>query len=80
MTHTWVKHRETGGYWQCPNEAMDYYAKLGWEPSEAPEEPNPAIAEMLAWRAAQAAEAAAEQAETKSSKPRRGASTEESES
>lgn len=48
---TWLKHRETGGYFRCPNAAVDDMAERGWEPSEAPEEPNPTVAEHLAWRA-----------------------------
>lgn len=51
---TWLKHAETGGYFRCPNAAVDDMAELGWRPSEAPEEPNPTVAESLAWRAAQA--------------------------
>lgn len=53
MTHTWVRHAETGGYWRCPNEALDEMRLMGWEPSDAPPEPNPAIAERLAWEAEQ---------------------------
>ena len=47
---TWLKHAETGGHFRCPNGAVDDMAELGWEPSEAPEEINPAVAEQLAWR------------------------------
>lgn len=53
MSHTWVKHPDTGGHWQCPNEALDEMKALGWEPCDAPPEPNPAIAERLAWEAEQ---------------------------
>ena len=70
---TWTKHRETGGYFRCPNDALAEMAKRGWEPSEPPREPNPAIDERLAWLADQ--EASATKAENdKSTKPRRGES------
>jgi hypothetical protein len=58
---TWLKHAETGGHFRCPNGAVDDMAELGWEPSEAPEEINPAVAEHLAWRREQ--ELARQQAE-----------------
>lgn len=51
---TWVKHREHGGYWQCPDGVLDEMAKVGWEPSDAPEPPNPAVAERIAWEREQA--------------------------
>ena len=57
MSHVWVKHRDHGGYWQCPDEAVDAYKDLGWELSDPPEEVNPVIAERLAWEAQQAAQA-----------------------
>jgi hypothetical protein len=47
---TWLKHRETGGHFRCPNGAVDDMAELGWEPSDAPVEINPAVAEQLAFR------------------------------
>jgi len=59
-THTWLHNPTTGGVWQCPNAAVDDYLALGWERSEAPSPPNPAIAERLAWRRQQAAAAQAE--------------------
>jgi hypothetical protein len=79
---TWVRHKDHGGYWRCPDGALDEMAALGWEPSEAPEEVNPAVAERIAWEREQAAEAAAREAENaKTTKPaRRGESKEESES
>ena len=68
ITRTWVRHREHGGYFHCPVDALPDMQAKGWEPSEAPPEPvNPAIAEQLAWQQAKAA-----------SKPRRGTSQEES--
>jgi hypothetical protein len=51
----WVRHREHGGYFQCPVDVLDDMAAKGWEPSEAPPPPvNPAVAEQLAWRQQQA--------------------------
>lgn len=82
---TWLKHSETGGTFRCPDEAVEDWAKNGWEPCEAPEEVNPAIAERIAFERAQqaAAEAAApDQAAdaapqtTTTTKPRRGDSQE----
>lgn len=51
----WLRHGETGGYFHCPAEAVDAWRELGWEPSDAPEEPNPVTAELLAWQAEQQA-------------------------
>ena len=54
-THTWVKHRDTGLFWQCPDEVLSHFELLGWEPTdERPEEPNPAVDERRAWEAEQA--------------------------
>lgn len=82
MSHTWVRHREHGGYWQCPDGALDAMAELGWEvvdPATVPPEPNPAVAERIAWEAEQAEIArAAEEAATKP-KSTRAASRGESE-
>lgn len=72
-THVWVRHREHGGYWQCPIEALADYEAKGWEPSDQPAEPNPAVAEMLAAREAAAAEA---QTTKPITRPRRGVSEE----
>lgn len=72
MTHTWVRHAEHGGYWQCPTDALDAMADLGWQPvdpSEVPPEPDPAVAERIAWEAARAAEA--EKAESTSTRAAR---------
>lgn len=52
---TWTRHVDTGGYFRCPNDALDEMAKRGWLPCEPPEPPNPATAEHLAWRAEQVA-------------------------
>jgi hypothetical protein len=57
---TWTRHVETGGYFHCPNESLGDMREKGWEPSDPPVEPNPAVAEALAWRAEQAAAAKAE--------------------
>jgi hypothetical protein len=55
---TWTRHREHGGYWRCPDGALDDMAERGWEPCDTPPpQPDPAVAEQLAWRAEQAAAA-----------------------
>ncbi len=54
----WLKHPKTNGYFECPAEVVDDWREMGWEQSDPPPpEPNPAVAEQLAWRAALAAEA-----------------------
>lgn len=69
---TWLKHKEHGGYFHAPGDAVDDLAELGWEPSDPPPPPIEAtVAEQLAWRAEQ--EAAAIEAEKKS-KPTKAAS------
>lgn len=83
QTHTWVRHTETGGYWQCPNDALDVYLAKGWEITDPPAEPNPAIAERLAWQAQQQAPETATAAQADTPRPRaarRDQSTEGSES
>jgi len=78
---TWVTSPETGGFWQCPDGALDDMIKLGWQPCEAPREPNPAVDERLAWLAEQdqAAKAAAAEkaAAVKTTKPARRGETQE---
>jgi hypothetical protein len=69
---TWLQHRETGGHFRCPTGAVDDMAELGWEPSDAPVEINPAVAEQLAFRqelARQQQTPEAEASEPKSSNP-----------
>jgi hypothetical protein len=69
-THTWVKHRDTGAFWQCPNGVLEIYVELGWEPTdERPVEPDPAVDERRAWEAEQA-RIAAEEAAAKPAKPK----------
>lgn len=56
----WLRHKETGHFWQCPAEAVEDWTTgdLGWEvTNERPEEPNPVVAEHLAWRRALAEQA-----------------------
>ena len=79
---TWLRHKDTGHFFHCPAEAVPEFAELGWEPTdERPAEPNPMVAERIAWEAEQAAQrAAAEQAakaESKSSRRGKPAETEE---
>ena len=51
----WLTHPEHGGYFHCPAAAVEIWTgDLGWVIAEGPpEEPNPVIAESLAWRAEQ---------------------------
>lgn len=82
----WLHHPETGGYFHCPAEAVEAWREMGWEPSDPPEEINPAIAPRIAWEREQAAVTEAADAPrkattTKSTKSaRRGESSEESNS
>lgn len=71
----WLHHPATGGYFHCPTAAVKAWQDLGWEPvADGPQETNPAVAENLAWRAAQVAQA---QQETKSTKAARRGETQE---
>jgi hypothetical protein len=57
----WLKHKEHGGYFHSPADAVGDMADLGWEPSDPPPPQIEAtVAEQLAWRAEQAAAAEAE--------------------
>lgn len=57
---TWLRHSETGGTFRCPNAAVDDWLDMGWEVAdEAPADPNPVVAEHLAYREQQAAAAQA---------------------
>jgi hypothetical protein len=70
-THTWISNPQTGGQWQCPNEALEHHLSQGWEQmDEAPPEPNPAIAERLA---AQRKEAEAAEDSEKEPQPKAAA-------
>lgn len=55
----WLRHPESGGYFNCPMEAVDAWKGRGWEESDPPVEPNAAIAEQVAFREQQAASAEA---------------------
>jgi len=48
-THAWLRHPETGGYFNCPTTALKDWLGMGWERSDPPEEPNPVVAERIAW-------------------------------
>lgn len=50
MDRVWLRHPETKGHFECPAAAVDDWIAMGWERSDPPEEPNPVIAEHLAWR------------------------------
>jgi hypothetical protein len=61
----WLRHAGLpgeeghGGAFLCPDGAVADWKAMGWEPGEAPEEPNPVIAENIAAQKAAAQEAAA---------------------
>jgi hypothetical protein len=45
----WLKHKETGGLFPCPADAVDGWKELGWEPTdERPVFINPVTVEMPA--------------------------------
>jgi hypothetical protein len=70
----WLRHGETGGHFHCPSEAVEDWQGLGWEPVDTPpDEPNPVVAELVAWQAEQAA--ALEAADTKSKGRKSGSET-----
>jgi hypothetical protein len=64
MTDIWLRHVGLpgedghGGAFLCPEGAVADWKAMGWEPGEAPEEPNPVIAENLAAQRAAADERA----------------------
>lgn len=71
----WLKHKETGGYFHCPPGVVDTFKDLGWEPAdEPPPEPDPVVAERIAYekQLAEEAAAAAGEATDTSTRPRRG--------
>lgn len=45
MPHIWMRHRETGGVAQLPD--VEAWRALGWEPTEAPADTDPAMAERV---------------------------------
>jgi hypothetical protein len=70
----WLRHPETGGAFHCPVGAVDGWRELGWVDGEPPVEVNPAVADLVAAREAEAAARAAQE----SSRKRGTKSTEES--
>lgn len=48
----WLRHPDTGGVQYVPPSALETWTELGWEPCEAPTEPNLALAEYAPIRAA----------------------------
>lgn len=61
----WLRYPETGGYNHCAVEAVPGWIEMGWEKCDPPpDEPNPAVAEILAARAAQAAKQATKPAKS----------------
>lgn len=73
----WLRHAGLpgeeghGGAFLCPDGAVADWLAMGWEPGEAPEEPNPVVAENIAAQKAAAEEAAS--AEKKPAKKARAA-------
>lgn len=43
----WLRHPETDGVQHVPAAAAEVWARIGWEPTEEPPEPNPALAEYV---------------------------------
>ncbi len=43
---TWTRHVEHGGYFRCPDDALDDWVARGWIVSDPPEPGNPATAEQ----------------------------------
>lgn len=66
MTDVWLRHVGLagedghGGAFLCPQGAVEHWKAMGWEPGEAPQEPNPVIAENIAAQQAEADRLAAE--------------------
>lgn len=64
MTDVWLRHvglpgeEGHGGAFLCPEGAVADWWAMGWEPGEAPEEPNPVVAENIAAQQAAAEEQA----------------------
>lgn len=79
---TWLRHPETGGYFHCPDGAVEGWEEIGWQRSDPPPpEPNPAVADRLALERelAEKAEAEAKPArKTTAAKPAKTAEPEES--
>lgn len=63
MSHTWVYHPAIDQHWLCPDGSLQDQISLGWQPCEAPPEPNPAVAERIAFERELAAAAAETQSE-----------------
>lgn len=54
----WLKHEDTGHFFECSAGAVEAHGELGWAPTnERPEEVNPVTAENVAWQAEQRAAA-----------------------
>ena len=43
----WLRHPETEGVQHVPASALEVWQAIGWEETEAPPEPNPALAEYI---------------------------------
>jgi hypothetical protein len=47
MAMVWLRHVETGGVAQFPDEAVEAWSVKGWEPCDAPVDPDPALVEYV---------------------------------
>lgn len=43
----WLRHPETEGVQYVPTSALSVWQDIGWQQTEAPPEPNPALAEYV---------------------------------
>jgi hypothetical protein len=49
VERVWLRNKNTGGYFHCPEAAVEHWRGLGWEPSDPPEPVNLATAERVGW-------------------------------
>jgi hypothetical protein len=47
MAMVWLRHAEHGGVAQFPAEAVEAWSVKGWEPCDAPVDPDPALIEYV---------------------------------
>lgn len=77
---TWLRYPETGGYFHCPDAAVEGWEEIGWVRSDPPPpEPNPALADRLAQEQRLAAEAEQAEQAAKKTTGRKAAKTTEPE-
>ncbi|MFC6017800.1 hypothetical protein ACFP2T_16485 [Plantactinospora solaniradicis] len=50
MERVWLRNKDTGGYFACPEPAVEDWLGLGWERSDPPPpDPSPVVAERIEW-------------------------------